>query len=85
MAKRATEFLLVGRVVAAFVERGCELRVAEPMVRLADGDCLNARYLVSLATGQFVALVDVADADSVADAEVQFWERRLGIRLPRPI
>jgi hypothetical protein len=83
LARRAGEFRRVGEALSAFIALGCELRVAEATVHLDDGDVLNVRYLLNPATGAFVPLVDLEDDEQVSAAEVRFWERRLGLTLPR--
>jgi hypothetical protein len=84
LAKAASDFWTVCIIVDLFKERGCELRVAEPTVHLDDGDCFNARYLLNPETGAFVPLIDLDDYDKVSETELAFWERRLGITIPRP-
>jgi len=83
LAKQTSRFWRVAEVISLFVAQGCELRIAEPTVQLSDGDCLNVRYLLNSASGAFVPLVDLDDDDKVSDGEVVFWERRLGLRIPR--
>lgn len=53
-------------------------------MKLEDGDCLNVRYLVHEPTRVFVPLVDLEDDQWVSEDEVAFWERRLGLTIPRP-
>ncbi len=60
------------------------LRSAEPTVHLDDGECLNVRYRLNPSSGAFAPLVDLDDDDQVSDSEVAFWERRLGLQIPRP-
>jgi hypothetical protein len=45
---------------------------------------LNVRYLLNPDTGAFAAIVDLSDEDYVSAAEVGYWERRLGITIPKP-
>lgn len=84
MAGRLNPFWPVGAVLARFVALGCEVRVAEPTVRIADGDNFSVRYLLRPSTGAFVPLVDLADDDRVSEIELAFWERRLGLTISRP-
>ena len=84
MAGRASRFWPVGAILAAFVRQGCEVRIAEATMPLPDGDSLSLRYLRRPDTGDFVALVDLADDDQVAESEVAFWEQRLGVGIERP-
>lgn len=84
MAKRSTDFWRVGAIVDLFTKNGCQLRIAEATVQLPDGDCFNARYLYNPKNDAFVPLIDLMDEDSVSEAEVSFWERRLGLQIGRP-
>ena len=84
MAKAATDFWQVGLILDLFKDVGCELRVAEPTVRVGDGDCFNVRYLLKTGTKLYVPLVDLEDDQYVSEPEVQFWERRLGVQIGRP-
>lgn len=62
---------------------GCEIREAERPVYMDDGDSFNFRYLVNTETGAFQPVVDLDDADFISEGEVEFWERRLGIVIPK--
>jgi hypothetical protein len=63
---------------------GCELRTAEQSNVSPEGDVLNFRYLVNPDSGAFVAIVDLGDDEFVSAAEVAYWERRLGVTIPKP-
>lgn len=84
MSKAATDFWLVGHIIELFKEAGCELRIAEPTVVLEDGDCINTRYLLRPDKKLFMPLVDLEDDQFISEAEVIFWERRLGVHIGRP-
>jgi hypothetical protein len=84
LSKVATPFWCVGAIIELFVAAGCTLREAEPTVLLEDGDCFNVRYLLHQPTKTFVALQDLTDDQYVSEAEVTFWERRLGVSISRP-
>ena len=85
MAAPTQGFWSVGVVLRAFRSAGCELRTAETTVRLEDGEIMNLRYLLAPGGERFVALVDLEDDELVSEGEVQFWERRLQVKLARPI
>jgi hypothetical protein len=80
--KRATRFYLVREIISLFLQVGCEIREAESPVYL-DGDSFNFRYLVNTETGAFQPVVDLADDDFMPEGEVDAWERRLGISIPK--
>lgn len=82
--KRLTPFWKVRSVISLFIQMGCELREAEEEVVSGDGDVLNYRYLVNPDTGAFVAIVDLGDDEFVSAIDVAFWERRLGVTIPKP-
>jgi len=83
-AKRSGTFWKVRDVLALFVQMGCELRSAEADVVSDDGDFLNFRYLINNETGAAVPILDMGDDEYVSAGEVAFWERRLGVRIPKP-
>jgi hypothetical protein len=57
---------------------------AEADVVSDQGDILNARYLFNPDNGAFVPVLDLGDDEFVSSGEVAFWERRLGITIPKP-
>ena len=63
---------------------GCELRTAERDVIAPEGDALNFRYLTNPETGAFVPIVDLGGEEFVSAGEVEYWERRLGVIIPKP-
>jgi hypothetical protein len=63
---------------------GCELRVAERDLVSDQGDVLNARYLFNPENSAFVPILDLGDEEFVSSGEVAFWERRLGVNIPKP-
>lgn len=83
-AKRVGIFYRVREVLDVFVQMGCDLNVAEDNIVDEDGDVSNVRYLVDPSSGRFVPVVDLSDGDYVSSSEVDNWERRLGITIPRP-
>ncbi len=84
MAKQAQPFWLVGPVLESFKGFGCVVNVADPTVRMEDGDVINVRYLLHPPTKRYVPLVDLEDDFQIPEETLEHWERRLGITLPRP-
>jgi hypothetical protein len=63
---------------------GCEHNIAEDIVETADGDCHGLSYLVNPVTRGFVAILDLSPDHLVSETEVETWERRLGVEIPKP-
>jgi hypothetical protein len=84
LPKQIGTFYPVGNIVEAFVARGCQYNIAEPNIEDSDGDVFGVSYLVNPKTGGFQPLVDLDEKHSISDWELAAWERRLGIKLPRP-
>ena len=63
---------------------GCEYNVAEPCVSDGDGSVYGLSYPVNRENNTFVPLQDLGDSESVSSWEVESWERRLGIQIPKP-
>jgi hypothetical protein len=82
-AKRSGVFWNVREVLALFVQMGCELRIAEHTVYSDDGDVLNFRYLYNPENEAFAPIIDLGDDEQVSSGEVESWERRLGIVIPK--
>ena len=70
--------------MSLFIQMGCELRVAEGDVVSDGGEVLNFRYLFNPENKAFVAIVDLGDEEFVSAGEVEYWERRLGVTIPKP-
>jgi hypothetical protein len=65
------------------MQMGCELRTAEAPL-YDEGGVTNLRFLInSDDSKKFVAIVDLDDSDFIPEGEVEFWERRLGIVIPK--
>jgi hypothetical protein len=62
-----------------FKRAGCVVRVAENTIRLNDGDCTNVRYVTHPDSPNFVAIQDLDDDHQISMAELDYWERRLGL------
>jgi hypothetical protein len=75
-------WLSVRKLIELFVGMGCELheipgQLVEPGVRR------NIRYLYSPDANDFVSLRDLEDDDRLPPSEVENWERRLGMTIPK--
>lgn len=65
------------------MQMGCDLRTAEESL-YDEGGVTNLRFLInSDDSKKFVAIVDLDDSDFIPEGEVEFWERRLGIVIPK--
>lgn len=84
MAKRSATFWLVGDVVDLFVQMGCVHHTAEQIVESSDGDCFGLSYLINPENNNFVPILDLAPDQFISKFEVESWERRLGITIPKP-
>ncbi len=84
ISKQVGPFWNVKEIIDLFTAMGCELRIAEPDTFNFDGEVFNVRYLFNPDNGNFVALVDLRDDEAVHRSEVESWERRLGIEIPKP-
>ena len=45
---------------------------------------MNFRYLYNPDNGAVVAILDLGDDEFVSSGEVAYWERRLGVSIPKP-
>jgi len=82
--RRLTTFSKVRSVLSLFIQMGCELRTAEGPAISGEGDVLNFRYLYNPDNGAVVAILDLGDDEFVSSGEVAYWERRLGVSIPKP-
>jgi hypothetical protein len=83
-ARRLTTFWKVRSVISLFIQMGCEIRVAEGDLVNDDGEVLNFWDLLNPENGAFVPIVDLGDDEFVSSGEVEYWERRLGVTIPKP-
>jgi hypothetical protein len=83
LAHRAGKFWKVREAVSVFLQMGCELRVLPGKVMIRDGEPLFVRFLIEPASGRFVELIDLHDDESVSLEEIEYWERRLGMEIPK--
>jgi hypothetical protein len=84
LAKRVGRFWTVRNIVNVFLQMGCEHHIAEPCEDDADGSFFGVSYLLNPDNKAFVPLVDLGDDEEVSILEVESWERRLGIEIPKP-
>jgi hypothetical protein len=63
---------------------GCALKTAECDIVLSDGQRFKPRYLVSPDQKSFAPVDDLADDELIPESEVEYWERRLGVSIPKP-
>ncbi len=63
---------------------GCLHNIAEETVTEPNGDCRGLSYLVNSETNGFIPIIDLALNEYVFETEVESWERRLGVDIPKP-
>lgn len=73
----------VGKLRELFVAMSCEYRELEGAFVEDDGAKRKIRFLYSREQDDFVSLSDYADDERVPWSEVENWERRLGVTIPR--
>ena len=75
-------WLSVGKLIELFTAMGCSL--GELPGELQDSNASwRVRYLYSPETDDFIALSNLDDDDLLPPSEVENWERRLGIIVPK--
>jgi hypothetical protein len=84
ISRRSGAFWSVKEIISLFQQMGCEVNTAEGTIESMDGDCFNVRYLFNPSNQAFVPLMDLGDHQFVSKWEVESWERRLAIRIPKP-
>lgn len=72
----------VGELIALFTAMGCELHELNRQVDNADFGRL-VRFLYNPENECFVSLSDLADDELLPPSEVENWERRLDISIPK--
>ncbi len=72
----------VQRLIELFTAMGCEVRTLTGTLAGPDG-AHNVRYLYNPESGGFVSLSDLADDERLPPSEIDNWERRLGLEVPR--
>jgi hypothetical protein len=72
----------VKKLIELFVSMGCEL--GELPGRIEDDQgTRRIRFLYSPESDDFVSLSDLDDDERIPPTEVENWERRLGITIPK--
>ena len=74
----------VREIFSLFQQMGCEIHTSQDTVKSIVGVCFYVRYLLNPANKAFVPLADLEDAQSISKWEVESWERRLAINIPKP-
>lgn len=64
---------------------GCEYRELDGVLIEDDGTTRKIRFLYSREADDFVSLSDYADDERVPWSEVENWERRLRVTIPRGV
>lgn len=72
----------VNKLIELFTAMGCELRTMEAQIAGPDGTH-PIRFLYSPGADDFVSLLHYDDEDYIPFGEVENWERRLGITVPK--
>jgi len=74
-------WLSVGKLIEVFTAMGCVLGELPPSPDFSDER--RIRYLYSPETDDFVSLSDLNDDEILPPSEVENWERRLGMVVPK--
>jgi hypothetical protein len=83
VAKRKGHFWRVGDVLSLFQLMGCEIADLPHPIQSEGGEFIRVRYLLYPETGRFVPIEDLEDDEQIAAEEVEYWERRLGLEVPK--
>ena len=75
-------WLTVGKLIELFTAMGCVVGELPGELIGPDGP-RRVRYLHSPMTDDFVSLSDLEDDERIPPSEVDNWERRLGVTVPR--
>jgi len=70
------------QLIELFVQMGCELGELPRPLEGPDGP-RRVRYLYSPMTDDFVSLLDYEPDERIPPSEVENWERRLGVVIPK--
>lgn len=84
MPKIVVPFYNSKEIINLFIGMGCEYTRDNGRVECPDGDNFSVDELKSPETGGFIAIIDLGDNKSISSIEVDGWERRLGVKIPRP-
>jgi hypothetical protein len=83
VAQRSGHFWRVGDAIAIFVQMGCELRVLPGEIQRPSGGSFTVRFLFNPDTNGFVEIIDLDDNEQISMEEIEYWERRLGMDIPK--
>ena len=83
MAKQVGQFMLVREVISLFIQMGCEFNEAEAETPDGHGSVFGLAYLLNPESGAAVPILDLGKNEFVSRYEVESWERRLGISIPK--
>lgn len=83
MAQISGNLRRVSEVISLFIGMGCELRTASSSVQLNDGESFTPRYLIAPDKSNFVQIDYLNDDEFIFESEIEYWERRLGVSIPK--
>lgn len=72
----------VAHVVDLFCQMGCELHCMQPHIH-GDNGPYTVRYLMNVETEGMVSIGAFADDDRVPISDIEYWERRLDVEIPK--
>lgn len=75
-------WLTIGKAIELFTAMGCVLNELPEHLEGPDGKH-PVRYLYSSETNDFVSLLNYEDGELIPPSELDNWERRLGMTVPR--
>jgi hypothetical protein len=75
-------WLTVGKLIELFVAMGCELHELSGKLHGPMGSH-RVRFLYNPEADDFVSLSDLADDERIPPSEVESWERRLQLEIPK--
>ena len=73
----------MGKLIELFTAMGCELHTLPDLLHDQNGSH-RVRFLYNPETEGFVSLRDLEDDDTLPPSEVENWERRLEVEIPKP-
>jgi hypothetical protein len=84
LAKQANPFWNVRDIISLFIQMGCQHNVVEPCTDDGFGSVFGFSYLVNPETNAAVPILDLGEDEYLSSYEVESWERRLGVTIPKP-
>jgi hypothetical protein len=84
LPKKIGTFRRVAEVISLFIGMGCKLHTTSTKIQLNDGEFFQVKYLLSPDGTNFVPIEDLNDDEFISEDEIEYWERRLGVSIPRP-